>query len=99
MRKQVESDLARNFRIVASDMRGHGGSDVDEALKKVSIPKLVIHGKQDRIIRDQASEHYARTIAGASLSVYEGAGHMSFWEEADRFNADLASFARQHAKP
>ncbi|MBL0423426.1 alpha/beta hydrolase [Ramlibacter sp. AW1] len=73
--------------------------DVDEALKRVGIPTLVIHGKQDRIIRYQASEHYARTIPGASLSIYESAGHMPFWEEADRFNAELASFARQHSRP
>jgi pimeloyl-ACP methyl ester carboxylesterase len=40
------------------------------------------------------AEYTAATISGAKLSLYEGAGHASFYDAADRFNAELAAFAR-----
>jgi pimeloyl-ACP methyl ester carboxylesterase len=35
----------------------------------------------------------ARTVKGARLSLYDGAGHSPFFEDAPRFNAELAAFA------
>ena len=36
----------------------------------------------------------AAIVPGARLSLYQGAGHASFYDAADRFNDELASFAR-----
>jgi pimeloyl-ACP methyl ester carboxylesterase len=38
-------------------------------------------------------------IPGAKLSVYEGVGHSPFYEDAARFNAELAAFVRTAARP
>jgi non-heme chloroperoxidase len=40
----------------------------------------------------------ADTIPGAKLSVYEGVGHAPFWEDAERFNIELAAFVRMANK-
>jgi pimeloyl-ACP methyl ester carboxylesterase len=36
----------------------------------------------------------AAAIPTAKTLVYEDCGHSPFWEEPDRFNADLTQFAR-----
>ena len=38
-------------------------------------------------------------IPGAKLSIYEGIGHAPFYEDAARFNAELAAFVREANKP
>jgi pimeloyl-ACP methyl ester carboxylesterase len=38
-------------------------------------------------------------IPGAKLSIYEGIGHAPFYEDAARFNAELAAFVREASKP
>jgi pimeloyl-ACP methyl ester carboxylesterase len=36
----------------------------------------------------------AASVPGAELSVYDGVGHSPFFEDAPRFNAELAAFVR-----
>jgi pimeloyl-ACP methyl ester carboxylesterase len=45
-----------------------------------------------------AGQYTASVIPGAKLSVYEGVGHSPFYEDAPRFNAELAAFVRAAAK-
>jgi pimeloyl-ACP methyl ester carboxylesterase len=40
----------------------------------------------------------AKMIPGAKLSVYQGIGHSPFFEDAPRFNAELAAFVRSAQK-
>jgi pimeloyl-ACP methyl ester carboxylesterase len=37
-------------------------------------------------------------IPGAKLSVYQGIGHSPFFEDPQRFNAELAAFVRSAQK-
>jgi non-heme chloroperoxidase len=71
--------------------------DNDDVLARIRVPTLVVHGADDRIVRKSAAEHTARTVPGARLMVYDGAGHAPHYEAADRFNRDLAEFARAAA--
>jgi pimeloyl-ACP methyl ester carboxylesterase len=41
------------------------------------------------------AKYTASVIPGARLSVYEGIGHSPFYEDAPRFNAELAAFVRE----
>jgi pimeloyl-ACP methyl ester carboxylesterase len=47
---------------------------------------------------DMQGRERADTIPGAKLSVYEGVGHAPFWEDAERFNIELAAFVRMANK-
>ena len=40
------------------------------------------------------AEYTAKTIPGAKLSIYDGIGHAPFYEDAARFNSELAAFVR-----
>lgn len=44
-------------------------------LKRLNIPSLVIHGKEDRLVRVECGEDTARAIPGCQLHVFPGMGH------------------------
>ena len=66
--------------------------------KNVNLPVLVTQGAADKFILVAAAKHTADIIPGAKLSVYEGVGHAPFWENAERFNIELAAFVRMANK-
>ena len=66
--------------------------DNDDVLTGVRVPTLVVHGRDDRIVRVRASEHAASMVKGARLVLYEGAGHTPHRDDPGRFNRDLAEF-------
>lgn len=63
-----------------------------ETFAKLSVPVLVSHGTADRAMLPRNGEFTLGAIRGARASWYEGGGHMLFWENAARFNAELAAF-------
>ena len=75
----------------------HGFSrplDATAMMSELSLPVLVTHGAEDRNAKLGAGQYTAATIPGAKLSVYEGTGHSPFYEDAPRFNGELAAFVR-----
>jgi pimeloyl-ACP methyl ester carboxylesterase len=65
-----------------------------DMLPELRVPVLVTHGAMDRIILPAAGAYTASAVPGARLSVYEGVGHSPFFEDAPRFNRELAEFVR-----
>jgi pimeloyl-ACP methyl ester carboxylesterase len=65
-------------------------ADTHEAISKLSVPVLVTHGAADRIILRGMGDFTASTVKGSKLSIYDGNGHAPFWEDAGRFNRELA---------
>ncbi|WP_375459268.1 alpha/beta fold hydrolase [uncultured Enterovirga sp.] len=65
---------------------------VDEAF---AIPPrmLVTYGGRDALTRPEMSNRVLALNSRATLSLYPNSGHAPFYEEADRFNAELAAFA------
>ena len=77
---------------------GNRPLDVDDMLRNLKLPVLVTHGSADRNSNLIAAEYTAKMIPGAKLSVYQGIGHSPFFEDAPRFNTELAAFVRAAAK-
>jgi pimeloyl-ACP methyl ester carboxylesterase len=71
--------------------------DEGDLLPQLRVPVLVTHGAMDRIILPAAGEYTAAAVPGARLSLYEGVGHSPFFEDAPRFNRELAELARAAA--
>lgn len=46
-----------------------------EALKKLHVPALVLHGSSDTLIHPDAGRHTAASIPGATLRIIDGWGH------------------------
>ncbi len=63
--------------------------DHDDVLARSTLPVLIAHGLDDRIILPAMSEHLGRLIPLATTSFYPAVGHSPFWEDAGRFNTEL----------
>ena len=68
------------------------------ALRAITVPTLVTHGLLDRLILPAAAQMTADHVPGSRLSWYDNAGHAPFYEDAPRFNRELAAFAREAIK-
>lgn len=68
--------------------------DIDRMMSRFDKPVLIAHGAQDISWQTIISEHAAPLIPDAELSIYPGAGHSPFYENAERFNRELAAFVR-----
>jgi pimeloyl-ACP methyl ester carboxylesterase len=63
-----------------------------DTFARLTVPVLVSHGTADRAMLPRNGEHTLVAVKAAKASWYEGGGHMLFWEEATRFNAELSAF-------
>ena len=72
--------------------------DALDRLSAVTAPTLVIHGTADEMILPLNAELIAKTIPGARLELFEGVGHLFWWEEPERTAALLRSHAGTHWK-
>jgi len=73
------------------------GHDTSARLAEVAVPTLVIHGTADRLLDSVNGELLARLIPGARLELFDGAGHLFFWEEPERSAALVKEFVEQAA--
>jgi non-heme chloroperoxidase len=91
---ELQLVLAYNM-IVPPQIRGHllgRPAAYEDALKKITVPVLVSHGTEDRVALIPMARYTSGVISHAQSSIYEGVGHMPFWEAATRFNSELGEF-------
>lgn len=66
----------------------------DDVLSGLSVPVLVTHGEADTVVLPAMAEHILATCPVAKVSRYAGIGHAPHLEDPERYNAELAEFAR-----
>jgi pimeloyl-ACP methyl ester carboxylesterase len=66
------------------------------ALRRLLLPTLVVHGREDRVIPAANAELLARTIPDAELHLLEETGHIYMTEEP-AVDEVIASFLAAHA--
>jgi len=69
--------------VVAARLR-RDGYDWRDSVRAVSVPSLVLHGEGD-VLSPEQSRRTVAILPNARLELLAGAGHMPFWEAADRF--------------
>lgn len=79
--------------VVVLQMQAAGAHDAVERLAGLDVPTLVQHGTEDAVILYGAGERLAALVPGATLSTFEGAGHLYFWEEPLRAADEIAAHA------
>lgn len=91
-----ETMLAFNMMVPRHARMSLGGrtADYDAQLRALDIPVLVTHGAKDKLITAAMARHTVGAVPNARLSSYEEIGHAPFWEDAPRFNRELAELAR-----
>src|ERR1700730_13690641 len=95
-----ETMLAFNMMVLPKVRAGLSGRPLDaaEMMSKLKLPVLVTHGAEDRNAKLGVGQYTASVIPGAKLSVYDGIGHSPVYEDAPRFNTELAAFVHAAAK-
>jgi non-heme chloroperoxidase len=96
--------LGYNMRVPAAVRRAIAGWSTAapltiDALRKVRVPVLISHGRQDTVVLPAAAEMTADTIAHARLSWFDDCGHSLFVEDAARFNDELIAFVEASQRP
>ncbi len=76
-------------------IRQFSESDLNDDLRMIDVPTLVIHGDDDQIVPIDASARLTvQIVEGAELKVYPGASHGLFATHTEQFNADLLDFVK-----
>jgi pimeloyl-ACP methyl ester carboxylesterase len=96
--RDFETALAFNFMVPlhVRDAIAGWATDPDavrKAFAKITVPTLVTHGRRDALILPHAAAMTAAAIKGATVSYYDDCGHAPFYEDAARYNRELAEFA------
>ena len=100
-RKPSEADfrkaLGYNMLVPAAVRRAIAGWKTEAAptvaaLRKVRVPTLITHGRDDAVVLPAAVDVTVSAIPHARVSWFDGCGHSPFCEDAPRFNDELMSF-------
>ncbi|MGL4322700.1 MAG: alpha/beta fold hydrolase [Beijerinckiaceae bacterium] len=62
-------------------------------LGTIKLPALITHGTLDYVMLPVMAHEIKAAMPHATLSLYDGVGHMPFLEDPTRFNRELAGFA------
>jgi pimeloyl-ACP methyl ester carboxylesterase len=77
----------------AAALRGRTARrDYIPLLSQITVPSLIIVGREDAFTPVRLSEEMQRGIPGSRLEVIEGSGHMANLERPDEFNSLLGGF-------
>lgn len=70
-------------------------TDLRPDLAKITIPTLILHGKNDKICSFDLAEQMKAAISGSHLVAFQKSGHSLFLEETHKFNTELIKFAEK----
>ncbi|WP_439382565.1 alpha/beta fold hydrolase [Amycolatopsis lexingtonensis] len=97
-RPDVEAHVRKMMRDApeegaAAALRGRAGRpDYTPTLKHIAVPTLVVVGSEDEFTPVADAELIHREIAGSTLVVVEGAGHLPNLERETEFDDALSAF-------
>jgi non-heme chloroperoxidase len=69
--------------------------DNGAVMQTITVPSLIIQGRDDRIVLSASSDNIARHIPRVSRVDYDHCGHVPFVEAAEQFNRDVAAFMQR----
>jgi proline iminopeptidase len=72
-----------------------GRLDLTPELAKFKMPTLVMTGRYDLNVAPVIAYRISQAIAGSKFVVFEQSGHMPFYEEPERFVAEVNGFLRR----
>lgn len=79
-------------KVRADVMADHTHIDWRDLLPHINLPTLVCVGRQSKVFPWQGSAYVGENIPGAKTVFFENSGHMSFYEEPEKFNKAVAEF-------
>jgi pimeloyl-ACP methyl ester carboxylesterase len=82
------------YRLMFFDPR-HDGSNLaitEEQVRAVTVPVLLVHGREDKVVPPEVSWDMVNLLPDADLHVFARCGHWTQIERAAEFNALVADF-------
>jgi pimeloyl-ACP methyl ester carboxylesterase len=79
--------------VVMAQMQACMAHDTNARLRALHMPTLVIHGTEDEMLPVENGRLIASRIDGSRLELFDGVGHLFFWEDPQR----SAELVREHA--
>jgi pimeloyl-ACP methyl ester carboxylesterase len=73
-----------SLEVIARQGRAIVAHDTYARLGEIALPTLVLHGTADEVLPVQNGRLVAERIPDARLEIFEGVGHMFFWEVPER---------------
>jgi 3-oxoadipate enol-lactonase len=90
-------EIARRRRVavpvVMAQLQACAAHDTSERLHELAMPTLVLHGTEDQLLPVANGRLIASLISGSRLEIFDGVGHLFFWERPER----SAELVREHA--
>lgn len=90
---QAGARYAVPVEVIMRQMQAIAAHDTSERLSELCVPTLVSHGTVDEMLPVENGHMIAGRIPGARLEIFDGVGHLFFWEEPER----SAALVREHA--
>ncbi len=85
--------LRASLKATLDCVRSFSETDFRDDLKKISVPTLIVHGKNDKTVPFEASgELTAKLLPSATFKAYDGAPHGLYITHKDQLNQDLLAF-------
>jgi 3-oxoadipate enol-lactonase len=83
--------------VIMAQMQACLAHDTSERLHELAMPTLVVHGTADEMIPVENAHIIHGRIAGSRLEIFDGIGHMFFWELPERSAELVVGHAAVHA--
>lgn len=96
--KQLEKEfLQTDLESAIAALRGMAGRlDHTEMLPEISVPTLLIFGREDRVTNLDGARLLNDKIPNSKLEIIEDIGHYSNLENSNRFNSILVDFVKNN---
>ena len=85
------------LEVIVEQARAIAAHDTSARLGGIELPTLVLHGSVDQILPVENGHMVARLIPGSRLEIFDGVGHLFFWERAERSAELVRANAAVHA--
>ncbi|MFI6254090.1 alpha/beta fold hydrolase [Streptomyces sp. NPDC051016] len=97
-REEEFAPARRSLRMYAAPNRGQGPPfDVRALLPAITVPALVLAGRQDFICGPRWARLLHESLPAAELSILEHTGHLAHIERPGQFSASVLAFLRAHS--
>lgn len=95
--KAIAKELPGRLDVMLAQVQAIGSHDTSERLEDIRAPTLVIHGSADQILPVANGRAIAARVPGARLEIFDGVGHLFWWERPER-SAELVLEATAAAR-
>jgi 3-oxoadipate enol-lactonase len=82
--KAIAAELPVALPVMLAQLQAIAGHDTLDRLGAIDVPVLVVHGIEDRILPVANAHLIAGAIAQARLEIFDGVGHLFWWEHPER---------------